>query len=163
MPHSLAESLKSKHSKHNISDVFYDIINIRNDFTLKRNISAISLLAGIALSAFLTDKHTALELPNLIQRYDKMGLILALFPILTFFYFLERTAVRHIASRKRLSHINATIMFAPILLLIALDLGLINSSYNIISCALLLTATFLLWPQKRKKSYYTKKHIDKRT
>jgi hypothetical protein len=162
---SLAESLRgNRGERFQFKDILYDIFN-EKFFNLKhrRRMAAICFSAGVLLSFSTSPLTQSLSLPPLLTRLNMAGFLVGVLPLLALAYVIERVIRLHSQTKGQISPVYKFIFIASPLILLLLDSGLSGAAYNICNLFFFTAATALLWPLKKRRSYYTKKHIDKRT
>jgi hypothetical protein len=166
---SLAASLKSPRKSSLINDIIYNFINTHNlSYQWRQSISYICFsLAAIQCSTNPSSLNI-FAIADYSTRYQYGGLILALAPIFLCLYFCDQAVHRFFKKTRRRNLLSCFVMLGAPLIPIALDLGLFAGQTNLLSAALFIFSSAIIWPQRRKRNYYSKKrlnkkHLDKRT
>lgn len=162
MQNSLANNLRSKQKSDQLNDIIKDIIKYKKLRT-RRIASTVLFAAGLGISLFAPTSQNALNIVTALERYQSGGILLCVAPLLGYLYLIEKAVTRHIATHRHISAYDCGLMVLPLIFIAAIDINLLPLNYglaNILSCSL---ASVIMWPTKRRRRYYKKKHIDKRT
>jgi|TARA_R110002126_G_scaffold13118_7_gene57304 hypothetical protein len=162
---TLAGCLRAGPAPHKtIKSTFASTLN-RNFFhlDLRKKYAVMTFAIGIFVTLSSSMHLDALSMPSLLTRLDMAGFIFAALPFLAILYMAERIIRGYKATRTQLNPFYNFIFVAPFGIIAVLDSGLINASYNVINIFAFALSAGLLWPTKKRRCYYAKKHIDKRT
>jgi hypothetical protein len=166
---SLAASLKSARKYSVINDIIYNFINKPHlSYEWRQSISYICFSLAAIQSSTSPAALNIFAIADYSTRYQYGGLILALAPIFLCLYFCDQAAHRFFKKTRKRNLISCFIMLGAPFIPIALDLGLFAGQTNLLNAALFIFSSVIIWPQRRKRNYYSKKrlnkkHLDKRT
>lgn len=162
---SLASCLRIKpRQKTHFKDSSFDIFKVSAlQLKYRKKVALLCFAAAMILSFSNPAALQNLSLPTLLTRLEMGGFIFAAVPLLAIAYIIERVVSLNNRVKGQISPLYSTIFIAPPLIVTALDSGALGAPYNILNLFFFAAATALLWPSKKRRSYYTKKHIDKRT
>lgn len=163
--HTLAACLRNKQAQPSIfNDTAFNIFNRKLFcFNLRKKYALAAFGTGVATTIFSPNITNALSMPTMLARLDMAGFLFAALPFLAVLYLIDRTLRSYKATKSELSPIyNFMFITAPCLIAL-FDSGIIGAPFHMINLAGFALATALLWPTKRRRNYYSKKHIDKRT
>lgn len=161
---SLAQSLRHNAPKLHFKDIIYDIF--KNKLTTYK--SRQQYARGLAISGFssvlITQSNLEiLNIANFMSRLENLGFIFATLPWLGALYIWDKHIRYSLISRTKLPLFDNILYLSIVPLCLALDTNLISQSNNILGLALLALSAKLYSPARKRRSYYCKKAIDKRT
>ncbi len=161
---SLAASLRQSNAKASIKDIIYDILNVHNYSMKTRTIIARCIYgSGFTAALAINTAGNILTLPQFSLRADNFGLIAAIAPWLFGLYVWDKHLRHSIISRKKPNIMDRFLFLSIVPILLILDTPLTTLQNNILTLAAFSLAALFFSPLRKRRSYYTKKHIDKRT
>lgn len=161
---SLAASLRHSSAKMQINDVLYNIFNLHNYSTKIRTIIArCAYGSGFAAALAINTADNILTLPQFSLRTGDFGLIAAIAPWLFGLYVWDKHIRHSIISRKKPNIMDRVLFLSIVPILLILDTPLTTLQNNVLNLAAFGIAALFFSPLRKRRSYYTKKHIDKRT
>tara|TARA_R110002124_G_scaffold149220_1_gene314975 strand:- start:110919 stop:111431 length:513 start_codon:yes stop_codon:yes gene_type:complete len=158
---SLAGCLKKPRKNTAINDIAYSIINsLFFRYELRQSISYVGFSLAAILSLTSPAALNIFAIADFSTRFQYGGVMLALAPLLFCLYFCDQAMHRFFKRTKQRHLVNRIIMLTAPFMPIALDLGFLSGQTNILTAALFLASSAIIWPQRRKRNYYAKKRPD---